>query len=203
MKITIKLQPTFSIKWPNIRIVINNNILHDGPCEVKNNDLFVFNTNVNPRDKNNLYIEHYGKQGYETIVDEDGVVVSDRAVMLKSISLDDFEIPELILYNKPFVVEWSKEQLEENPTRPKTITNNLYFGYNGSYCYTFGNDSAKEYYLCLLEKERIANIHNKKEMIGPDGNTIEVFEFSGNLIDSHKPQDYTIGQLFKLVKNGN
>jgi hypothetical protein len=55
----------------------------------------------------------------------------------------------------------------------------------------------------LLEKERIANIHNKKEMVGPDGNTIEVFEFSGNLIDSHKPQDYTIGQLFKLVKNGN
>ena len=42
MKITIKLQPTFSIKWPNIRIVINNNILHDGPCTVKNNDLFVF-----------------------------------------------------------------------------------------------------------------------------------------------------------------
>ena len=203
MKITIKLLPTFSIKWPNIRIVINNNILHDGPCEVKNNDLFVFNTNVNPRDKNNLYIEHYGKQGYETIVDEDGVVVSDRAVMLKSISLDDFEIPELILYNKPFVVEWSKEQLEENPTRPKTITNNLYFGYNGSYCYMFGNDSAKEYYLCLLEKERIANIHNKKEMVGPDGNTIEVFEFSGNLIDSNKPNDYTIGQLFELVKNGN
>ena len=93
--------------------------------------------------------------------------------------------------------------MKEDNNRPSSIKNNLYFGYNGIYKFEFGNNSTKEYYLSLLEKERIANIHNKKEMVGPDGTKIEVFEFSGNLVDGNKQGDYTIGDLFKRIKNEN
>ena len=73
--------------------------------------------------------------------------------------------------------------------------------YNGTYKFEFCNNSAMEYYRCLLEKEHIANIHNKKEMVGPDGETIEVFEFTGAMVDSKQEETITIDQLYERITN--
>ena len=93
--------------------------------------------------------------------------------------------------------------MREDANRPVSMKNNLYFGYNGTYRFEFGDDSAKEYYLNLIEKERIANVHNKKEMIGADGNKIEVFEFTGKMIDGSKDASVTIEDLYKIIQDEN
>ena len=201
MKIKITIEPTFSVKWPMLKVIINNHVVFEGQCRPNDNDYFIIEKNIRPLDSNLLTIEHFDKKGKETILDDHGEVVSDRALILKSIMLDEFTVPELILHDKPFTVNWTKEQLREDINRPKTIKNNLYFGYNGVYDFVFGRDSAKEYYVNLIEKERIANIHNKKEMVGPDGEKIEVFEFTGKLVDSNKKQTMTIDQLYKSIQD--
>jgi len=201
MDIKIIIEPIFSVKWPMARITINDTVCFDGECEPNDNNFFVYKTNIDAVEENNIEIEHYDKKGKETVVDDDGEVISDRALILKSIILDDFIIPDVILYDRPFYVNWTTDQLRENKDRPKEIKNNLYFGYNGTYRFEFGGDSAKEYYLCLLEKERIANVHNKKEMRDATGKLVEVFEFTGRLVDSNEKDNITIEQLYERVNN--
>ena len=201
MKIKITIEPTFSVKWPMLRVKINGMIMHDGLCEPNDRKFFTMEKEIAPATRNILEVQHYDKKGKETVIDEHGEVVSDRALILRSVSLDGFEVPELILHDKEFEVHWTKEQIKEDHNRPITIKNNLYFGHNGIYTLEFGNDGAKEYFLNLLEKERIANIHNKKEMVGPDGKKIEVFEFTGRLVDSNEEEAITIEQLYERIQD--
>lgn len=201
MKIEIKIEPMFSVKWPMLRVKINGMVVHDGICEPNESKFFIMEKEITPVDRNILEIQHYDKKGRETVTDEHGEVVSDRALILRSVSLDGFEVPELILHDKEFEVHWTKEQIKEDSNRPNSIRNNLYFGYNGIYRLEFGNDGAKEYFHNLIEKERIANIHNKKEMVGPDGDKIEIFEFTGRLVDSNEKEAITISQLYERIQD--
>ncbi len=203
MNVQIKIEPTFSVAWPMLKIKINNDIVFDGECKPNKQKYFIFKTDIHTVERNILEIEHYNKKGKETILDQDGEVVSDKALILNSIVLDNFVIPSLILHHRPFYVNWTKEQLREEHDRPEVIENNLYFGYNGTYTFEFCNNSAKEYYRCLLEKEHIANIHNKKEMVGPDGEKIEVFEFTGAMVDSKQEETITIDQLYERIHSEN
>ena len=151
--------------------------------------------------QNQIVIEHHGKSGRETLINPDGDIISDRALILKSIRIDDSYVPEVILHDKPFKINWTNEQLKENKDRPEHVKDNLYFGYNGVYKFTFSNDSTREHFINLIEKERIANVRNKKEIVRPDGKTVEAFEFTGTLVDSNKVVTVTIEQLFNRIND--
>ena len=202
MQIEIKIEPTFSFSWPMVKINVNKHMVFDGLCKPNYGKHFVQDIELeNPMEKNTLSIEHYDKKGKETVVNQNGDVLSDRAIILKSIKIDGNEIPEVILYDHDFIVNWSKQQLKDNIESPNTIKNNLYFGYNGVYNYYFSNDSRKDYFRNLIEKERLANISNKQEMTLPSGEVVEVFEFTGKLVDSNQKEAMTISELYEKVKN--
>jgi|TARA_B110000977_G_scaffold197727_1_gene280994 hypothetical protein len=203
MNIQIKLEPTFSIKWPNLRYTINNKIIFDGECKPNNEKYHVIDTDITDfiEKQNQIIIEHYDKSGRETLVDSNGDIISDRALILRSIRIDDSHIPEVILHDKPFKINWTDEQLKETKDRPEYIKDNLYFGYNGVYKFTFSNNSAREHFINLLEKERIANVRNKKEIVRPDGKTVEAFEFTGTLVDSNESETVTIEQLYNRIND--
>ena len=65
------------------------------------------------------------------------------------------------------------------------------------------NPKGFNYYNNLIEKERLANISNKKEIIRPDGKKVEAFEFTGKLVESGKKESMTIEELYKRVVNEN
>ena len=203
MKVKIKIEPTFSIKWPNLRYTINNKTIFDGECKPNDEKYFVIETDITNfiEKQNQIVIEHHGKSGRETLINPDGDIISDRALILKSIRIDDSYVPEVILHDKPFKIYWTNEQLKENKDRPEHVKDNLYFGYNGVYKFTFSNDSTREHFINLIEKERIANVRNKKEIVRPDGKTVEAFEFTGTLVDSNKVVTVTIEQLFNRIND--
>ena len=134
-------------------------------------------------------------------MDSTGDIISDRALILRSIRIDDSHIPEVILHDKSFKINWTDEQLKETKDRPEYIKDNLYFGYNGVYKFTFSNDSTREHFINLIEKERIANVRNKKEIVRPDGKTVEAFEFTGTLVDSNETVTVTIEQLYNRIND--
>ena len=136
-------------------------------------------------------------------MDTNGDIVSDRALILKTIKIDGEQVPEVVLYDNKFTVDWTTKQINENTNRPATIKNNLYFGYNGTYKYCFGNDSQKHYFENLIEKERLANIANKKIIVGLDGKEREAFEFTGKLVDGAQQVTATITDLYNQIKNGS
>ena len=202
MKLEIKIEPMFSVKWPRIRLKCNDKILHDGYCEPNHNTYFILVHNLEqPLEQNTITIEHYDKQGAETMVNDDGDTLTDRAIILRAIKIDDHQVPEVILFDRPFTVNWTKRQMRDHSDRPTQISNSLYFGHNGTYTYHFGNDGVKQHYVNLIEKERLANIANKKERVRPDGKVVEAFEFTGKLVDSEEKESITIEELYKRVKN--
>ena len=200
MKIQIKIEPLFSVKWPMVRLRFNNYTLYDGVCEPNTGQYFVWTHHAeNLNSENRLSIEHYDKDGKETITDNNSDTIKDRAIILKSIVIDEHDVPEVVLFDKPFYIHWTERQKRDQEHRPKFIKNNLYFGYNGIYEYVFGQDSEKHYYNNLIEKERLANISNKKEIVLPDGKKVEAFEFTGKLVDSAEKESITIEELYKRV----
>ena len=202
MKIQIKIEPTFSVQWPKLRLKFNDEILHEGYCEPNDNSYFVFIHHTETLlDQNTISIEHYDKMGAETVLNEDGDTLTDRALILRSIKIDDHEVPEVVLFDRPLTVNWTGRQVRDHADRPTKITNSLYFGHNGTYTYEFGNDSVKLHYVNLIEKERLANIANKKEIVRPDGKVVEAFEFTGKLVDSEEKESMTIEELHKTVQN--
>ena len=41
MKLEIKIEPTFSLKWPKMKLKFNDETLHDGYCEPNDGVYFV------------------------------------------------------------------------------------------------------------------------------------------------------------------
>ena len=202
MKLEIKIEPTFSVKWPKMRLKFNDETLHDGYCEPNDDVYFVMVHDTNEVLANNtISIEHYDKDGKETVLNDDGDTITDRAIILRSIKLDEHQVPEVILFDQPLHIKWTERQMRDHPDRPDKIKNSLYVGHNGTYTYQFSDDSVKQHYVNLIEKERLANIANKKEIVRPDGKVVEAFEFTGKLVDSEEKESITIAELYKRVKD--
>ena len=204
MIVKIVIEPKRSVRWPKLKLVINEEVIHDDFCIPNNQNYFVIEHNLKiPRHENIISLTHFDKDGKETIVDNEGETISDRALILKSIKIGDHAVPEVILYDKMFNIQYTQKQLQEDPNREIAVKNNLYFGYNGTYEYRFGDDAQKHYYQNLIEKERLANIANKKTITRPDGRTVEAFEFTGKLVESGQKEAMTIEELYKIVNDAD
>ena len=198
MKIQIVIEPTFSKQWPRLRISFNGKTWYDDYCEPNEGKHFVsimHPEEVNLLPQNTICIEHYDKSGKDTVLDEEGNIESDRAIILKSISLNDTKVPEVILYQQRFFPDW--------PDQPLYTTNNLYFGFNGQYFFTFEKNVEKMYYKNLITKEMLANTHNKQIMTLPSGEEIESFEFTGKLVSGSQKESITLDELYKIVNDEN
>lgn len=204
MLIEILIEPRKSVHWPKMKLIINDVVLHNDFCVPNNGNYFVVKHELqNPKQENTLYLTHFDKVGNETILDDEGETVSDRAIILRSIKIGEHLVPEVVLYDQTFNANFTRKQMKENPTRVSAMKNNLYFGYNGTYEYKFGADSEKHYFENLIEKERLANISNKKTITRPDGKVVEAFEFTGKLVESDQQEAMTIKELYDTVNNAN
>lgn len=196
MKVKIVLEPTHSKQWPKLKLTVRDNVIFDGFCEPNNGKFFswkIYLEDSNLQKQNSIVIEHYDKQGSDTVCDNEGNVISDRAIILKSIEFDDMSVPEVLLYNQKFYPDW--------PDQPEYTRNDLYFGYNGKYIFNFADNSKKMYYNFLLEKEFMANMNNKKLIQLPNGEEIESFEFNGKLVSGSAKQTIDLEDLYKRVMN--
>lgn len=197
--IKIKIQGHRSTDFPTCRIKFNGDSLFDGPIINTVNLQF----DVALKEKNILHIEHYGKLPTETILDSEGHVESDRAIELKSISIDGYTIPRVLMYRQKFFVDWWDHDIEEfdknNQTVPGFLTNNVYFGYNGYYEYCFEKDLVKNYYKNLWEEESIAN-QDLQQIKEYDGEIKETFNLYGNESDISEEFNKTIFDLLDIIE---
>lgn len=204
MLIEIIVEPKKSVRWPKMKLVINDTVIHNDFCFPNNKNYLVIKHELqNPKKENTISLTHFDKVGNETIIDNEGETVSDRAIILRSIKIGEHGVPEIVLYDKIFNAKFTCEQIKEDPSRESSIKNNLYFGYNGTYEYTFSNDAHRHYFENLIEKERLANISNKKTITRPDGKVVEAFEFTGKLVESGQKEVMTIEELHRTVNNAN
>ncbi len=97
----------------------------------------------------NLIIDRLGKDKKQTIV-EDGKIVKDQLLHIKSIEIDEINIGSLIydgVYKPEYPEQWATQQTEAGNKPPETLKNVTQMGHNGTWTFTFESP----FYMWLLE----------------------------------------------------
>lgn len=190
MQLIIEVLGHKSSDWPTCSILFNDQVLFDGIVEGHQQiDLQCEVSKCN----NILSIVHHGKVDADTWCDSAGNIIADKAVELKSITIDGFVVPELILFKKRFYPQWPAHfNLAE---MPKFLENNLFFGFNGTYEFDFSSNFVSEYYQYFWDMELMANETFQKTESGND-----VFEMYGVTLRVDSAFSYTLSDLKALIE---
>ena len=199
MKIQITLQAHKSTHNPYVRLCINGIEYYN---QQLTNKITTVEFDFTAEDTNVFEIHHYNKTNEDTICDQHGNIVEDCAIELIKIHIDGFVVPTNILYKKPFYVQWPANLIGDARIQghqlPDTISNNLFFGFNGYYKFDFSNNFAKEYFWYQWQMERDAN--QNLQMVDESTQT-GYFEAYGLKLAINQDFNYTITDLKYIIEN--
>jgi len=97
----------------------------------------------------NFIIDRLGKDKKQTIV-EDGKIVKDQLLHIKSIEIDEIDLGSLIyngVYKPNYPEPWASQQTEAGNKLPESYKNVTQMGHNGTWTFTFESP----FYMWLLE----------------------------------------------------
>lgn len=184
---------------PEVDLLLNQVLLFSGA--VSGVQSFVFDVETD-RHLNSLEIVHKNKTNQDTVVDSQGVIVEDRSVELKKLTINGQQVKDTVLYNSPFFVEWPENIIEDYKNQgletPVFIKNTLYFGFNGKYVYEFMADSRRDYFRQLWLDE--VQAHQNQQIV-EDG--VEKFNRYGEKVNTDQEFNLTIFDLANLIRDDN
>jgi len=203
MQLGIDLIAHYSRSGPLCIVELNGAILHKGILPNGDNNL-VFDVDTQPM--NSLKIHHYAKTNEDTIVDETGSITADKAIELTGISIEGVSIMDNVLYNKPYYVKWPDNIINDYKNKgedpPESISNTLFFGFNGYYEFDFVGDFLKQYYRQFWENEDQAH-NNQTKLINVNGQDVESFERFGSDTAINQEFDLTIHDLAQMIEENH
>ena len=97
----------------------------------------------------NLIINRSGKNVTQTKI-EDGKIVKDQLLHIKSIEIDEIDLGGLVyegVYKPEYPEPWATQQAEAGNKPPETLKNVTQMGHNGTWTFTFESP----FYMWLLE----------------------------------------------------
>ena len=97
----------------------------------------------------NLIIDRVGKGIRQTVVN-DGKIIKDQLLHIKSIEIDDIDIGSLVyegIYKPEYPEPWATQQAEAGNKLPETLKNVTQMGHNGTWTFSFSSP----FYMWLLE----------------------------------------------------
>jgi hypothetical protein len=122
IKLTISLTGYSGRAWPEIKILVQDQVIWDRPVENQQ----IIHHEFSPSDNNSIQIVHHNKNN-DTVVDANNNIVQDRHCLINYIKLNElvFDLDSFSRYNYPFVAEDNES----------IITN--YLGKNGTFYFNF------------------------------------------------------------------
>jgi len=191
--VTLKGMSSRSV-WPTVRIFANKDCVYEG--FIDNVKTFVFNID-HIYNSNLLRIQHYGKINEDTVCDSDWNIIEDKSVELIDLKFNGLSVLPTLLYDKFFYVDWPENIIEDyknkGETPPEYITNNLYFGFNGTYEFDFSNQIENDYYESFWADE--AKAHQNQSL------NDNLFVRDGEEVDIEIRAERTIFDLEKLINS--
>jgi hypothetical protein len=97
----------------------------------------------------NLIIDRSNKNKKQTVV-EDGKIVKDQLLHIKSIEIDEIDIGSLVyegIYKPEYPEPWASQQAKKGNKLPETLKNVTQMGHNGTWAFSF----TSPFYMWLLE----------------------------------------------------
>ena len=151
LKFKLELYATMWNKPPIANINIDNkSYFKEEITSTKDKPTIVeFEHELEENKQYNLIINRSGKNKRQTIV-EDGKIVKDQLLHVKSIEIDEIDIGGLVyegVYNPEYPEPWASQQAKAGNKLPETLKNVTKMGHNGTWTFTF----TSPFYMWLLE----------------------------------------------------
>ncbi len=152
-KLKFKLE-LFATMWdepPVAEILINDKSYFKGDITSTEDKptIIEFEHEFKENESSDLIIDRSGKNKKETVV-EDGKIVKDQLLHIKSIEIDEIDIGALVyegVYKPNYPEPWATQQAEAGNKLPETLKNVTQMGHNGTWTLTF----TSPFYMWLLE----------------------------------------------------
>jgi hypothetical protein len=151
LKFKLELYSTRWDKTPIAEILINSHShFKQGITGTEKEPTVIeFEHELKEGEKYSLIIERSGKDSRQTVV-ENGQIVKDQLLHIKSIEIDEIEIGALVysgLYTPQYPEPWASEQAKAGNVLPASFKNVTAMGHNGSWELGF----TSPFYMWLLE----------------------------------------------------
>ena len=101
-------------------------------------------------EKCELIINRSGKDKGQTVINENGDVLKDQLLDIKSIEIDEIDIGAMVyegVYTPQYPEPWATQQREAGTELPESFTNVTSMGHNGKWRFKFESP----FYMWLLE----------------------------------------------------
>jgi len=151
LKFKLELYATMWNKPPIVDISIDDKSYFNSKIEsTKDSPTTIeFTVDLELEKSHKLIITRSGKDKNQTIID-DGKIVKDQLLHIKSIEIDEIDIGALVyegVYRPEYPEQWATQQAEAGNKLPETLKNVTQMGHNGIWTFTFESP----FYMWLLE----------------------------------------------------
>jgi len=151
LKFKLELYSTCWDKTPRAEILINSHSHFNQTITgtEKEPTVIEFEHELKEGEKYSLIIERSGKDIRQTVV-ENGQIVKDQLLHIKSIEIDEIEIGALVysgLYTPRYPEPWASQQRQAGNALPESFKNVTTMGHNGRWELGF----TSPFYMWLLE----------------------------------------------------
>ena len=152
LKFKLELWATMWDKPPHAEILINNMSHFKGEITgtEEKPDVIEFEQELEEGNEYNLIILRSGKDKNQTVVDENGDLLKDQMLNIKSIEIDEIDIGSLVyegVYSPEYAEPWASQQKSAGIELPETFKNVTQMGHNGEWRFSFKST----FYMWLLE----------------------------------------------------
>ena len=152
LKFKLELWATMWDKPPHAEILINNMSHFKGEITgtEEKPDVIEFEQELEEGNEYNLIILRSGKDKNQTVVDENGDLLKDQMLNIKSIEIDEIDIGALIyegVYTPDYPEPWATQQREVGTELPESFKNVTQMGHDGKWAFKFSSP----FYMWLLE----------------------------------------------------
>jgi hypothetical protein len=152
LKFKLELYATMWDRPPHADILVGDVSHFKGEITgTENNpDIIEFESELEENKDYSLLINRSGKSNKQTIINENGDILKDQLLHIKSIEIDEIDLGGLVfegVYKPVYLEPWATQQRESGNELPKTSKNVTRMGHNGEWRLNF----TSPFYMWLLE----------------------------------------------------
>lgn len=127
LTLSIKFAANKVKRYPKLKIFVDSDLMED--VQLLNDSETVTFPIALEDGEHFLEIEHYGKTSEDTIATEDGMIIEDTYFRIEAITIDDYDLPILVLWTCVLTPDWTG--LEKPHGFPNELAQVLEVGTNG------------------------------------------------------------------------
>ena len=152
LKFKLELYATMWDRPPHAEILIGDKSHFRGDITGTEDkpDVVEFEHEFTEGEKSELIIKRSGKTKGQTVINENGDVLKDQLLHIKSIDIDEIDLGTLVyegVYNPQYPEPWASQQRQAGVELPESFKNVASMGHDGKWTFKFESP----FYMWLLE----------------------------------------------------